>query len=321
MAGFHAEKPTFYCGNVHENGLVQVIDSGVRLIDCETFQLLDEYVAECSVTVATGNSSQVVIALSGGLLVCLDIDAQARTIREKARVLMDQEIACVSIDSVRVATPPTSDAMDIDTMDVDDHNLSNTDATGGASASTETHLMLAVGLWTDHSVRLLASDQNTLQEISQVRLGSDVQARDILIVVLQGTTYLMIGLGDGSIVTYMVAYADGMPTLSNRRKGVLGTTPISFSQFHNSGDVCVFASCDRPTVIYALNHKLLFSVVNLSQKGVTCMSSFHSELFPDCLAIASEETLMLGVIEDIQKIHVQSIPMHESPRRIEHSAP
>jgi hypothetical protein len=39
-------------------------------------------------------------------------------------------------------------------------------------------------------------------------------------------------------------------------------------------------------VIYSNNRKLLFSNVNL--KEVTQMAPFHSESFPECLAIATE---------------------------------
>jgi hypothetical protein len=32
------------------------------------------------------------------------------------------------------------------------------------------------------------------------------------------------------------------------------------------------------------------------------MAPFHSELFPDCLAMSSEEGLSLGAVDDIQKV-------------------
>jgi DNA damage-binding protein 1 len=59
---------------------------------------------------------------------------------------------------------------------------------------------------------------------------------------------------------------------------VLGTHPISLACFSNAGAPCVMASCDRPTVVYTRNGKLLFSVVNI--KEVADMAPFHSELFP-----------------------------------------
>jgi len=41
-------------------------------------------------------------------------------------------------------------------------------------------------------------------------------------------------------------------------------------------------------------------------------------LFPDCLCLASEETLRIGTIDDIQKLHVQTYPLRETPQRIAH---
>ncbi len=130
----------------------------------------------------------------------------------------------------------------------------------------------------------------------------------------------MVGLGDGHLITYVVdlggSAAGGLPSLVSKRKGVLGSHSISFSCFRNGGELCVFASCDRPTVIYARSGKLLFSVINSSKAEISGMSPFHSELFPDCLAMVSESSLLIGTVEDIQKIHVQSIPLGEAPRRI-----
>lgn len=65
----------------------------------------------------------------------------------------------------------------------------------------------------------------------------------------------------------------------------------------------VFASSDRPTVIYSNNKKLLYSNVNL--KEVAHMSAFHSESFPDSLALASETALTIGTIDEIQKLHIR----------------
>ena len=35
------------------------------------------------------------------------------------------------------------------------------------------------------------------------------------------------------------------------------------------------------------------------------MTSFHSESFPDSLAIATESELKIGTIDDIQKLHIR----------------
>ena len=48
------------------------------------------------------------------------------------------------------------------------------------------------------------------------------------------------------------------------------------------------------------------------------MASFNTESFPDSLAIATETGLTMGTIDDIQKLHIRTVPLHEQPRRIAH---
>lgn len=73
---------------------------------------------------------------------------------------------------------------------------------------------------------------------------------------------------------------------------------------------------DRPTVIHSHNSKLLYSNVNL--KCASHMTPFDSRTFPDCLAIASDDALLIGTIDEIQKLHVRTVPLRETPRRIAH---
>lgn len=42
------------------------------------------------------------------------------------------------------------------------------------------------------------------------------------------------------------------------------------------------------------------------------------EAFPDCLALVTEGSLLLGTVDNIQKLHIRTIPLGEQPRRIAH---
>lgn len=46
------------------------------------------------------------------------------------------------------------------------------------------------------------------------------------------------------------------------------------------------------------------------------MCPLNSEGFPDSLAVASEGALTIGTIDEIQKLHIRTVPLGESPRRI-----
>lgn len=48
------------------------------------------------------------------------------------------------------------------------------------------------------------------------------------------------------------------------------------------------------------------------------MCAFNSESFPESLAIATEETLTIGTVDEIQKLHIRTVPLGEMPRRISH---
>ena len=41
------------------------------------------------------------------------------------------------------------------------------------------------------------------------------------------------------------------------------------------------------------------------------MCSFNSASFPESLAIASDDGMMIGTIDDIQKLHIHSVPLGE----------
>lgn len=282
---------------------MQVTARSVRLVSSETFALLCEYVAPRTITVASGTLTQVTLALSGGELYYLEIDASGKNIALVGSTKFDQDIACVSL------RPLSAESKDSNAMQVDE----GLDQTAMPLRSS----IIAVAMWTDNSVRLHALPN--LEEICRVQLGTDTQARDILLVTLGGKSYLLVGLGDGRLITYSVDFSSDLPSLTNKRNGVLGTHRITFSVFENSGALCVFAACDRPTIMYSKNGKILFSVLDVNQTEFTGMAPFHSELFPHCLALSSEASLLIGVIEDIQKVHIQTIALNQSPRRIAHS--
>ncbi|KAK3268004.1 DNA damage-binding protein 1, partial [Cymbomonas tetramitiformis] len=95
-----------------------------------------------------------------------------------------------------------------------------------------------------------------------------------------------------------------------------GTQPIVLHTFRSQGSRHVFAASDRPTVIYSSNRKLLYSNVNLRE--VSHVAPFNSSSFPDSLAISMDSNLTIGTIDNIQKLHIRTVPLGEPPRRIAH---
>ena len=134
--------------------------------------------------------------------------------------------------------------------------------------------------------------------------------------------------GKGKIVDWLSNQADivfrfqggnnaGHTIVVNRKKIALGTQPINLTTFRSKNSQHVFAGCDRPVVVYSSNGKVHYSSVNRNDVNVVC--PFNTEDFEDCLALASEDEMCIGTLDEIQKLHVRTVPLNEQPRRICHS--
>uniref|UniRef100_A0AAY5KAP7 DNA damage-binding protein 1 n=1 Tax=Esox lucius TaxID=8010 RepID=A0AAY5KAP7_ESOLU len=170
--------------------------------------------------------------------------------------------------------------------------------------------LCAVGLWTDISARVLKLPCFTA--LHKEMLGGEIIPRSILMTTFEGSYYLLCALGDGALFYFGLDLTTG--ALSERKKVTLGTQPTVLRTFRSLSTSNVFACSDRPTVIYSSNHKLVFSNVNL--KEVNYMCPLNSEGYPDSLALANNSTLTIGTIDEIQKLHIRTVPLYESPRRI-----
>lgn len=126
------------------------------------------------------------------------------------------------------------------------------------------------------------------------------------------TDYLFIAIGDGLLLYFVMDSETGV--LSERKKVILGTHPTFLQLFRTNSSMNIFACSDRPTVIYSNNYKLIFSNVNL--KKVNYMCSFNSLEYPDSLILTNDDQLLIGQIDQIQKLHIRTINLYETPRRI-----
>jgi len=116
--------------------------------------------------------------------------------------------------------------------------------------------------------------------------------RSVLFVSFEGVHYLLCGLGDGQLWTFLFDEQSG--SLHDAKKIALGTQPVILTPFATSKASNVFASSDRPTVIYSMNKKLLYSNVNI--KEVRTITPLNSGAFPDSIAIASHDALTIGCL-------------------------
>lgn len=307
IPGFQSDASTVYAANTGASSLLQVTASGLRLVDSTTLRLQSEIpaLAQQPVTVAVSAASLIVYATAGGHASAVTVDASAgsnnASLTQHSTIQLDQDVACASIHTFKALV--SSGATKGGDMDV---------STDVGLPST----LVAFGMWTDNTLRLF--DYPSLTEVCRVALGTDAQARSVLLTELDCGAYLFVGLGDGTLLYYQLTHSNGVWALESKKKVVLGTRAISLSAFNNSatGLRCVFVSGDCPSVVYTHSNKLLFSPVNT--KEVATVVPFHTELFPNHLALISEDGLLIGNIDEIKKVHIQTYTLNETPQRITH---
>ncbi|ESQ55276.1 hypothetical protein EUTSA_v10024273mg [Eutrema salsugineum] len=280
IEGFLSQVQTLFCHYAVYDQLVQVTSNSVRLVSSTTRELRNKWEAPVgfTVNVATANASQVLLATGGGHLVYIEIGDG--TLTEVKHVQLEYEVSCLDINPIG-----------------DNPNYSQ---------------LAAVGMWTDISVRIFLLPDLTL--ITKEQLGGEIIPRSVLLCAFEGISYLLCALGDGHLLSFQLDTSSG--ELRDRKKVLLGTQPITLRTFSSKSATHVFAASDRPAVIYSNNKKLLYSNVNL--KEVSHMCPFSSAAFPDSLAITREGELTIGTIDDIQKLHIRTIPIGEHARRICH---
>ena len=48
------------------------------------------------------------------------------------------------------------------------------------------------------------------------------------------------------------------------------------------------------------------------------MTTLHCEAYPNSLVLAMEDSFIIGTVDQIQKLHIRTIPLMETPRRLDH---
>lgn len=277
LPGFVDNQQTFYCGNVAHQQLIQITSGSVRLVLQESKALVSEWKEPQGRNISVAACNHTQVVLAvGRALYYLQI--LAGELKQISTTEMEHEVACLDITPL---------------------------GEGGGESP-----LCAVGLWTDISARVLKLPCFTT--LHKEMLGGEIIPRSILMTTFEGSYYLLCALGDGALFYFGLDLQTG--ALSERKKVTLGTQPTVLRTFRSLSTSNVFACSDRPTVIYSSNHKLVFSNVNL--KEVNYMCPLNSEGYPDSLALANNSTLTIGTIDEIQKLHIRTVPLYESPRRI-----
>ncbi|KAI8386817.1 mono-functional DNA-alkylating methyl methanesulfonate N-term-domain-containing protein [Blakeslea trispora] len=272
---------TLTASNVMNDMLIQVTDKSIRLMSSHSHgQLIDQWIPEdpsTRITVASVNPTQCVISIGFGKLLAFELSQ--RGLRLIGSTELENEVSCI----------------DISPIDAEYSHQSN---------------VVAVGTWTNVGVCLLTLPD--LKFIAEEKLAGTIMPRSLLMAKFENICYLLVALGDGQFYNFKLDAREGR--LFDKKRSFLGKLPIQLARFTSNGTTHVFAASDKPSVIHSRNKKLIYSSVNL--KEVRYVSSFNSLSFPDAVALATKDGLIIGQMEEIQKLHITKIPTQDTPRRI-----
>ena len=299
LAGFVSNSHSLLCCNALGGHIVQVTPEAVMLANAATGSAVATWnpPGGSGITVANSTSTHIALALSGGRVVLLEVLSSGALNEAGASLEVGEDVSC----------------LDLSTVDVNSEHAMTDDVALDASRASKDGppTVLVVGTW---SMKVSLFMLPGLVPLAKADLGGEVIPRDTLLTNFDGIVYLLVAMGDGQLLNYRVE--DGGATLSDRKRVCLGTKPLSLRTFEAKGTTNVFAAGDRPTVVYSSNGKLVYSNINLREVSHVC--PFNSKSFPDSLAVSTDDMLMIGTVDDIQKLHIRTVPLGEQPRRLAH---
>lgn len=264
---------------VTKNGyIIQVTPSSVRLMEySKEGKLLHEWQPPhgAQIALAKLNPSQCVLCYGNGMLVYLDV-AENTLIQKCVKQFPD--IACISL------SPKHENSAGID--------------------------LVLIGMWTENKVQILQlADFNSILVHS---LESVTGPKDIMLIRLEGMSYLMILQGDGQMLSYGVIYKNSLPFIRGEKRTMVGTYCTAMYPFVHEGERKIFITGIRPTIISSWHQKLIFSAVNL--KNVYALAPFN-----DMIILMTDNGLLFGNTDTAQKLHHSKVKLNnEMPVRIQY---
>ncbi|KAK4539382.1 hypothetical protein LTR36_010983 [Oleoguttula mirabilis] len=315
--GFRLDESTLYAGNLPDGRAVQVTSSAVRVtttgVDANMVHDDDTWrpPSGTSITAVAASSTTLLVSLGGAGLVVLNLSGASGVQVQAQRDFSSngsgsgsgQQISCIALSN---AVPG----------------------------------LCIAGFWRDGAVALL--DLHTLQPVLTERVADDAASpavpRSLVVAKILGPgqpPVLFVGLADGTVVTYSLTPSPspqqqppGIPQLTARKSIILGTQHPNFallprllgsgSSSAASGLENVFATCEHPSLIYGAEGRLVYSAVTAS--NAQSIASFDCEAYPGAIAIATASgELKLALVDEERTTHVQTLPVHETVRRIAYS--
>ncbi|VDD75995.1 unnamed protein product [Mesocestoides corti] len=333
IEGFKTDEQTVHCDVVspadfHQRPrslVLQATTSGLRLIGIQALLgkgCLAEWKppSDRSVSCLASHVDLVVVA-SGPNLYALRITGTSETpeFTQISHAILSHEVACVDISPFDKSAAVRAALASASSLPSPSVANSSGDTSNPLPKNSEPEYV-AVGLWLGHGIALLKLPSlevvhtESLPEVI-ASSGTAVLPRSILIAQLEEAAFLFAAMADGSVYYYTIDCTSGNVFLRDAKRVNAGTGPsMHLSQWrsHNKGHI--FVCSNHPCVVYSTRNKLVFSNVNL--KEVTWMAPLNGSYYTNCICLVIPSGLVIGSVDNLQKLHVRTIPLGESPRRL-----
>ena len=274
---------TLLAANVPGDRIIQITPSSVVLIDLEGGTVLAQWRPQSSqsITDASANNGNILLAVGGMSLVTLDIRAELAVVSER-NMGNEKQIACLTI-------PSTTSKIGV------------------------------IGLWQRATISVL--DLDTLRTLHTESIGQPGQAsvpRAVLLaqVLPKQPPTLFVAMADGAVVTFSVDTVDY--SLYSKKSITLGTQEARLRALPR-GDRAynIFATCEHPSLIYGSEGRMVYSAVTANE--AVCVCDFNSVAYPNSIMVATSMELKIALIDQERRTHVRDLHLGETVRRVAYS--
>ena len=280
--GFSLSQSTLLAANLPHARLLHVTESSVTIVDEENGMAQSEWTppAAATITAASANDEHLIVSIGGQALIVLSL---GETIQEISRrdFGVESQVACVTV--------------------------------------SESPSVCVVGFWQSASIAILSVKDLSTVRTEQLGKPGVAVPRSIALTQLLEDSFptLLVAMADGNVITF--SYNPQDSTLSERKSILLGTQQATFTILpRGDGLSNVFAICEHPSLIYGSEGRIVYSAVTAEK--ASCVCPFSSEAYPDSIAIATSDDLRIAMVDTERTTHVQTLPLHETVRRVAYSS-
>ncbi|KKZ66853.1 DNA damage-binding protein 1 [[Emmonsia] crescens] len=281
--GLGLAESTLLAANLPNGRILQVTEWNVRIAELDGGMIIWEWspASRKAITAASSNDDHLVLMVGGQILMIFDIRGDIKVAGEKD-FGTDTQVSGVTV-----------------------------------TASPARSCILCLPQTAEVAVMSLAD--LTIRHRTSLGEPGDAVPRSVLVaeVLPDNPATLFVSMADGSVFSFSFNATDF--SLTSMSKLTLGSEQPSFKKLpRGDGLYNVFATCEQPSLIYAVEGRIVYSAVNSDQASRIC--HFNSEAFPGSIALATPSELKIALVDAERTTQIQTLEIGETVRRVAYSA-